>query len=42
MLAGISMLMPIMLIYNGYQFFVFRVKVSQYVYHDEGARNLTD
>lgn len=29
MLTGIGMLLPIMLIYNGYQYFVFRGKVSQ-------------
>jgi cytochrome d ubiquinol oxidase subunit II len=30
MLTGIGMLLPIMLIYNGYQYFVFRGKVSQH------------
>lgn len=29
MLTGIGMLLPIMLIYNGYQYFVFRGKLSQ-------------
>jgi cytochrome d ubiquinol oxidase subunit II len=28
MLAGIGMLLPVMLIYNGYQYLVFRGKVS--------------
>jgi cytochrome d ubiquinol oxidase subunit II len=32
MLTGIGMLLPIMLIYNGYQYFVFRGKVSQHDY----------
>ena len=30
MLTGIGMLLPIMLIYNGYQYFVFRGKASQH------------
>ena len=34
MLTGIGMLLPVMLIYNGYQYFVFRGKVSQDSYHD--------
>jgi len=34
MLTGIGMLLPIMLIYNGYQYFVFRGKVSGRGYHD--------
>jgi cytochrome d ubiquinol oxidase subunit II len=35
MLTGIGMLLPIMLIYNGYQYFVFRGKVSRHGYHDD-------
>jgi cytochrome d ubiquinol oxidase subunit II len=34
MLTGIGMLLPIMLIYNGYQYYVFRGKVSVTVDHD--------
>lgn len=34
MLTGIGMLLPIMLVYNGYQYFVFRDKISQAGYHD--------
>lgn len=34
MLTGIGMLLPIMLIYNGYQYFVFRGKVSTDHYHE--------
>jgi cytochrome d ubiquinol oxidase subunit II len=35
MLTGIGMLLPIMLIYNGYQYFVFRGKVSLHGYHED-------
>jgi cytochrome d ubiquinol oxidase subunit II len=34
MLTGIGMLLPVMLIYNGYQYFVFRGKIAQRGYHD--------
>lgn len=34
MLTGIGMLLPIMLIYNGYQYFVFRGKTSQHYHHE--------
>jgi cytochrome d ubiquinol oxidase subunit II len=36
MLTGIGMLLPIMLIYNGYQYFVFRGKVAGHGYQEEG------
>ena len=39
MLTGIGMLLPIMLIYNGYQYFVFRGKVTP---HDQHLHNFTD
>jgi len=35
MLTGIGMLLPVMLIYNSYQYFVFRGKVSRYENHEE-------
>ena len=37
MLTGVGMLLPIMLIYNGYQYFVFPGKVSQHGYDDKRA-----
>jgi cytochrome d ubiquinol oxidase subunit II len=37
MLVGIGMLIPVMLVYNGYQYLVFRGKISQGIRHQDSA-----